>query len=63
MFKSITGVTLRSSLMRPLINAATATSKFSPIMVKSECAKHEFHTTAIKLGGGDHEYVVSVSIR
>lgn len=57
MLKAISGVSLRSSgvMMRPLVNAC-ASAKFSPI-VKAEAAKNQFHTTAMKLGGGDHEFV------
>lgn len=60
MLKAISGVSLRSSglVIRPLVNAC-ANAKFSPI-VKIESAKYQFHTTAMKLGGGDHEFVVSI---
>lgn len=55
MLKAISGVTLRSSLVRPLISSNLVSAKFTPV-IRAD-AKKELHTSKVVLGGGDHEFV------
>ena len=59
MLKAISGVTLRSSLVRPLISSNLVSAKFTPV-IRAD-AKKELHTSKVVLGGGDHEFVVSLN--
>lgn len=58
MLKAISGVTLRSSLVRPaLLGANLASNKFNPVTLSESAASKHIHTTSKVLGGGDHEFV------
>lgn len=55
MLKAISGITLRSGLIRPVVSLAQA--KFTPLKNTDIAARNGFHTTTMKLGGGDHEFI------
>jgi NADH dehydrogenase (ubiquinone) flavoprotein 2 len=54
MLKAISGV--RLALVRPLVSASLASSKFNPIKSEHVASKY-IHTSVKLLGGGDHEFV------
>lgn len=51
---------LHSKLIRPLINGSSLATRTTPV-VSTGLIKRDFHATPTKLGGGDHEFIVSLS--